>query len=257
MPEMSEYAPGTPSWVDLGTPDVDAATRFYGGLFGWEVQDQGPDAGGYRVCLLRGKAVAGMGPQQNPGPPWWTTYVTVADADATVATVKEAGGAVFMGPMDVLDVGRMAVFADTVGAVVAIWQPRAHLGAQLVNEPGTLCWNELATRDIDTAKAFYEKVFGWDGTTSPYDGSTYTEWHLGGRAIGGMIQMDDQWPAEIPSHWMVYFAVDDCDASAAKATELGGTVSVPPTDIPPGRFSVLNDPQGAVFSVISLSEPPA
>jgi predicted enzyme related to lactoylglutathione lyase len=143
-----------------------------------------------------------------------------------------------------------------VARVISVWQPQTHTGAQVVNEPGSLCWNELATRDIDAAKRFYEAVFGWQGETSAYGDTSYTEWKLGGRTVGGMIQMNEQWPAEIPSHWMVYFAVDDIDAAAGKAREFGGKAAVEPTDTPVGRFAVLNDPHGAVFSIIRLSAPP-
>jgi predicted enzyme related to lactoylglutathione lyase len=253
MAEPRDYAPGTPSWVDLGTPDLAAATRFYEGLFGWEVVDQGPDAGGYSMCMLRGLPVAGMGPQMNPGPPHWTTYVSVADADAAVAKVKEAGGTVFMNPMDVLDVGRMAIFADTEGAVCAVWQPRAHTGAGIVNEPGALCWNELASRNTAAAKQFYGTVFGWGANTSPGPPMEYTEWMLGDRNIGGMMEMGPQMPAEVPPHWLAYFAIEDCDASVARIQELGGAVFAGPMDIPAGRFAACADPQGAMFGIVALS----
>lgn len=258
--EMTRYEPGTPSWVDLGTPDPAGAAAFYGALFGWEVKDQGPDAGGYRMAFLRGKPVAGIGPQQQPDvPPWWTSYLTVSDADATAKVVREAGGQVFMEPTDVLTAGRMAVFADPTGAVFAVWQPGDHIGAGLVTEPGTLCWNELTTRQPDAAVAFYRAVFGWTADAQPMGPLTYTQWHRGGTVVGGMMPMEgDSWPAEIPSHWMVYFAVEDTDAAAAKVTELGGMVSVPPTDIPPGRLAVVNDPHGAVFSILTMKPlPPA
>lgn len=255
--EIESYEPGTPCWVDLGSPDPAAAADFYSGLFGWEVVDQGPDAGGYRMALLRGRPVAGLGPQQQPDiPPYWTTYISVSDADAVTKSVQAAGGQVFLEPMDVFEFGRMAVFADTTGAPFSVWQPGTHIGAELVNEPGALCWNELATRDRAAAKAFYPAVFGWspaDVSGGPMD---YTEWELGDRKIAGMLQMDDRWPADVPSHWMVYFAVEDTDAVAARAQELGATILVPPTDIPPGRFAVLNDPHGAAFSIITLNPMP-
>lgn len=251
---IDSHQPGTPSWVDLGSPDPEAAAAFYSGLFGWEVADQGPEAGGYGIALLDGRPVAGLGPQQQPDvPPYWTTYFSVSDADAVAKSVRDAGGQVFLEPMDVLDVGRMAVFADPSGAPFAVWQPRAHIGAGLVNEPGTMCWHELTTRDPATAKAFYSAVLGWSAVDTDVEGVNYTEWQLSGGPIAGMMPMDESWPAEIPAHWMVYFAVSDTEASAALAEELGGTVSVPPTDIPPGRFAVLNDPHGAVFSIITLA----
>lgn len=252
--QIDSYEPGTPSWVDLGSPDPDAAADFYSGLFGWTVAEPGADAGGYRMATLHDRPVAGLGPQQQPDiPPYWTTYVSVSDADAVTKGVRAAGGEVFLEPMDVFDFGRMAVFADSVGAPFAVWQPRAHIGAGLVNEPGTLCWNELTTRDPAAAKAFYPAVFGWSTTDQQMGPATYTEWKLGDRTVAGMMPMDDNWPSEVPSHWMAYFAVADTDASATRAQELGGTISVPPTDIPPGRFAVLNDPHGAVFSIITMS----
>jgi predicted enzyme related to lactoylglutathione lyase len=257
MPEISEYAPGTPSWVDLASPDPDASARFYGGLFGWSATDPGPveETGGYRMLQHDGRDVAGLGPTQAGGEPaMWTTYVSTDDADAVAAKVREAGGRVVMDALDVLGAGRMAVFADAGGAVISVWQPLSHHGAAVVNEPGSLCWNELATRDIDEAKRFYAAVFGWRGDTNAFGDSSYTEWKLDGRTIGGMIQMNDEWPAEVPAHWMVYFAVEDIDAATAKVEELGGRISVPPTDTPAGRFSVVNDPHGAVFSIIRLAE---
>src|SRR5947209_20301893 len=165
--ERNEYAPGTPSWIDLGSPDLDGSAAFYGGLFGWTCLEAGPpeETGGYRMFFYKDKPVAGLGPQQSPGPPYWTTYVSVASADDTVAKAKAAGGTVFVEPMDVLDVGRMAIFADPTGAVIAIWQPGTHVGSGWVNEANTLCWNELSTRDLPTATAFYEAVFGWKANT--------------------------------------------------------------------------------------------
>ena len=258
MAEKTSFAPGTPCWVDLMTTDLDAGVAFYQALFGWEAErmDQ-PEAGGYTMLKLGGKSVAGAGPQFQEGRPTvWSTYVSVTDADETAALAAKAGGTVMVEPMDVFDSGRMAVVADPAGAVIGVWQPRANIGAQLVDEPGTLCWSELATRDVDSAKTFYQQVFGWEGAAVEVGGMPYTEWKLGEATVGGMMQMNEMWPQDVPSHWMVYFAVSDADAAAAKAAELGGTVSVPPTDIPPGRFAVLGDPQGGTFSVIKLSETP-
>ncbi len=254
MAEMTAYTPGTPSWVDIGTPDIAAAVVFYSGLFGWTCVDQGEEAGHYTMCELRGKAVAALGPQQNPGPPMWTTYISVADADATAAAISAAGGTVVMPPMDVMDAGRMAVAMDPTGGFFSIWQPKEHIGAQIVNEPGTLCWNELTVRDAGPALDFYTKVFGYTVQTQT-EPMVYHELQIDGRTIGGCMVMDENWPADVPTHWMVYFATEDTDATAAKCVELGGTVQVPPTDIPPGRFAVLNDPQGGMFSVMTFSQP--
>ncbi|MGH3909876.1 MAG: VOC family protein [Pseudonocardiaceae bacterium] len=252
--QIDSYEPGTPSWVDLGSPDPAAAGAFYSGLFGWDLVDQGPDAGGYRMAFLHDQPIAGLGPQQRSDvPPYWTTYISVSDADAVSKSVRQAGGQVFMEPMDVFDLGRMAMFADADGAPFAVWQPRAHTGAGLVNESGAMCWNELATRDPAKAMTFYPTVLGWSATEREIGDVHYTEWQLGDRTVAGMLPMDDRWPADVPSHWMVYFAVDDTDNAVARAEELGGTVIVPPTDVPPGRFAVLRDPHGAVFSVIKMA----
>ncbi|WP_054811944.1 VOC family protein [Nocardia arizonensis] len=256
MPQKSSYEPGVPCWVDLGTTDMEAAKGFYGDLFGWQAQTSpDPQYGGYTMFTdAEGHEVAAAMPTMDPGqPPAWTTYVTVSDADAAAKNVQVAGGQLLVEPMDIPGQGRMAIFADPMGAVAGIWQPRGFPGAGLVNEPNTYCWSELACRDIDAAETFYREVFGWDGTTSEFGDSTYTEWKVDGRSIAGMVEMNDQWPAEVPPHWMVYFAVDDCDASARRTAQLGGSVSVPPTDIPIGRFAVLADPQGAHFSIIRLN----
>jgi predicted enzyme related to lactoylglutathione lyase len=259
MSERTSYTPGTPSWVDLGSPDPDAAVEFYGALFGWDVHEAGDpeQTGGYRMAYLRGKPVAGMMKLMQEGqPPAWTTYVSVEDADATAAKVKEAGGSVLFEPMDVLDVGRMAVFADPAGAVFAIWQPRAHPGAGLANEPGAISWNELNTRDPDAAKAFYGSVFGWDFEDNDMgEMGTYTSLKLGDGPVGGMLDMGARGvPEEVPAHWQVYFAVEDTDAAVDQAKQGGGSVMVEPIDIPAGRFSILTDPHGASFAVIALSD---
>lgn len=252
--EIDTYDPGMPSWVDLGSPDPAAAADFYSELFGWSVIDQGPEGGGYQMAYLRARPVAGLGRQQQTDiPPYWTSYVTVSDVDDTAKAVRDEGGQVYLEPTDVLDMGRMAMFADPSGAPFAVWAPRTHAGAGLVNEPGTLCWNELATRDPAGAKQFYPAVLGWSPKDHPSGELTYTEWMLGDRPVAGMMPMDESWPADLPPHWMVYFAVEDTDAAVAWAERLGATVLLPPTDIPPGRFSVLGDPQGAVFSVIAVT----
>jgi len=265
MPEMTSYTPGTPSWVDLGSPDIPGSIAFYKEVFGWEAADTGDEGGGYQMLMKDGKYVAGLGPAMNPGPPYWTTYVSVADVDDTVQRVEKEGGTVVMPPMDVLDAGRMAVASDPTGAFFSMWQPNMHIGAQLVNEHGTLCWNELSTRDTDKAAAFYTAVFGWEAKTSSTEGGegggdpgmAYTEFQVDGRSIAGMMAMMPDMPAEVPSHWLVYFAVDDCEAAVAKVTAAGGKVVTPPMDISSvGRFSVVQDPQGAVFAVIALATPP-
>jgi predicted enzyme related to lactoylglutathione lyase len=254
MPTVDLYDPGTPSWVDLASPDLPTSVAFYTSLFGWDAHDEGPESGNYHMMKLRGLPVAGAASIMMEGqPPAWTSYVSVEDADATIAKVKKAGGVVFVEPMDVLDVGRMAVFADPTGAAIAVWQPKAHKGAALVNEPGTLVWNELNTRDTAAAAAFYGDVFGWDASTAQMGEMEYTEWKLGGKTIGGMLSMPAQIPSEVPPFWLAYFGTADCDATVTAATGLGATVLAPPMDIPAGRFAVLSDPAGAAFGVIAMA----
>jgi predicted enzyme related to lactoylglutathione lyase len=257
--QVTEYVPGTPSWADVSSPDVERCAAFYGALFGWTAIDQGEEAGHYTMFEIDGKPVAACGPLMpgDPGPPSWTTYITVADVAATATAITENGGTVIVPPMDVMDAGRMAIATDPSGGFFSVWEPRAHIGAQLVNEANTMCWNELTVRNADNVLPFYSAVFGWTVVLQGGEGApfTYRELQVNGRSIGGCMEMDEKWPPEIPTHWMVYFAVDDVDATAARAAELGGMVSVEPTDIMPGRFAVLNDPAGAVFSVIKMNEP--
>lgn len=258
MSERTSYAPGTPSWVDLASPDPDAAAEFYGTLLGWEVHEAGDpeQTGGYRMAYLNEKPVAGlMRLMQDGQPPAWTTYVSVSDADVTATKARDGGGSVMVEPMDVLDVGRMAVLADPTGAVFAIWQPRAHTGAGLVNEPGTFAWNELNTRDPDAAKSFYGAVFGWDVVEHDMgEMGTYVEWKIDESPVGGMMDMRGRVPDEIPPHWLTYFAVSDTDATVEKIKELGGGVAFGPIDIMAGRFAVVHDPHGAHFAVIKMAE---
>jgi len=256
---MAGYAPGTPSWVELSSPDADASAAFYGELMGWDATEPGPaeETGGYRMFQQDGQSVGGlMGHMQEGQPTAWSTYVSVADAEETAEKVKAAGGTVMVDPMDVMDLGRMAFFIDPTGAVFGVWEPKSFAGAGLVNEPNSLCWNEVATRDAETNKAFYAAVFGWDAARPSFEGApdTYVIWELDGKSVGGMMQMTDEYfPPEVPSHWGVCFAVADCDATAAKARELGGTVTVEPIDSPIGRYAVIDDPQGGSFAVMQLA----
>ena len=253
MPEFTSYEAGTPSWVDHATKDAEASNAFYGALFGWEADDQGEEMGHYTLMRKDGKTVAGNMPAMGEGQPSvWMTYVSVNSADATVELAKKAGAMVFVEPMDVSDIGRMAVFADPAGAAIGVWQPKSFNGAELANEAGAFAWNELNTRDLPASKAFYTEVFGWEPNALDMGGMSYTEWKLGDNTVAGMMTMPDMVPAEVPSHWLVYFGVDDTDATVAKATELGASILVPPTDIPPGRFAVLSDPDGAGFAVIKM-----
>jgi len=259
MSEPSGYPHGTPSWCDLGTPDLPAALRFYTGLFGWDAGE--PEAGGYTMFSLAGRPVAAAAPQMQSQleqgvAPAWTTYVTVDDVDEVAGRVEGLGGTLLSPPFDVLDAGRMAVVTDPSGAPLALWQARGHPGAGVVNEPGSMCWNELTTREPDRAASFFEGLLGWEVDRKGEGPGDYREFRRAGESVsvaGCMSMVGPEWPDWLPSHWMVYFAVEDTDAAAGRAVELGGTVSVPPTDIEPGRFAVLGDPQGAVFSVLALA----
>lgn len=253
MPEFTSYAAGTPSWVDHSTKDLETSNTFYGKLFGWEPDDQGEEMGHYTLMRKGGKTVAGNMRLMGEGQPCaWVTYVSVDDADATIEKAKKAGATVFVEPMDVSDIGRMAVFADPTGAAIGIWQPKTFQGAELANEPGAFAWNELNTRDVAAAKTFYAEVFGWEPNDFDMEGMSYTELKIGEKQVAGMMTMPQMVPAEVPAHWLVYFGVEDTDASVSTATGLGATTVVPPTDIPPGRFAVLADPDGAVFAVIKM-----
>ncbi len=186
---MPDYAPGTPSWVELASPDTDASIRFYGELMGWSATEPGSEeTGGYRMFQQDGKNIGGlMRTMQEGQPTAWATYMSVADAEETAAKVKAAGGSVVVEPMDVMDIGRMAVFVDPTGAVFGVWQPKSFTGADIVNEPDSLCWNEVLTRDADAGKAFYSAVFGWQGRPPAFEGAPeiYTVWELDGKQVGG------------------------------------------------------------------------
>jgi predicted enzyme related to lactoylglutathione lyase len=185
----------------------------------------------------------------------WTCYLAVDDADAAAARIADGGGRAIAPPMDVMDLGRMGVFVDPTGAAFGIWQAGTFAGAGIVNEPGALIWNELLTRDVSAATDFYRAALGLTPKTSDGTEVPYTELQVDGATVAGMMEMSGlQWPAEIPPHWAVYFDVADCDASCARAQELGGAVAVPPTDIPIGRFAALTDPHGASFSIIQMNE---
>lgn len=248
------YAPGTPMWVDHTSPDVQASARFYADLFGWQAQDLGEEAGHYTMFSSNGKAVAATTPPMQPGtPPVWSTYIATDDAEGTAKKVAAAGGQTIVAPMQVMDAGSMAVFADPTGAVFCIWQSGNHKGSEVVNKPVSLSWNELHTRDLATAKDFYPKVFGWGVKSNPMpQGGEYVEWQIGGQPVGGATGMEGM-PAQVPPHWLVYFAVANTDETVKRAQELGGNVMAPPMVIPQGRFAVLTDPQGAAFAVIQLA----
>ena len=249
MPEVTKYETGNFCWPELATSDSDGAKRFYGGLFGWSAEDSpaGPDMI-YTMLRRNGKNVGALyriRAEQKGMPPNWAVYIATASVDETARKAAAAGAKTLMAPFDVMDVGRMAVLQDPQGAIFSIWQAKQHIGTEIVGEPGTPCWAELETSDTAAAEKFYTAVFPWKGKK----GGDYTEWQLGGKSIGGMMKIPKEW-GPVPPHWLVYFMVEDADRSVEKAKQLGGSVIVPPTDIPnTGRFSVLKDPQGAVFAV--------
>jgi len=259
MSERSSYTAGTPCWVDLATPDIEAAARFYGDVLGWEVPERPNSAemGGYRRALKNGKDVAGMMPLMQEGqPPAWSTYISVEDADETARAVAGAGGSVVAEPMDVMDLGRMAVFTDPTGAFFGIWQPGTFAGAELVNEYGCFGWNELGTRDVEAAKRFYGSVFGWTTEERPMEqmGGNYYIWKRGEDSVGGMFDISSVLPDEIPAHWLTYFTVEDLDAAIGQIDGGGGRVNNGPMEIEVGRFAVVSDPAGAVFAILQPSE---
>jgi predicted enzyme related to lactoylglutathione lyase len=252
MSERDTYEPGVPSWVDTLQPDPQAAMSFYGSLFGWDFE--GSDD--YFVARLRGRDVAGLGPTPPGTPPGWNTYVTVASADDAAAKAQSAGGAVLVEPRDVDPAGRFAILADPTGASFGVWEPRDRQGAQLVNEPGAWAMSELLTPDPEAASSFYGELFGW--TTEAF--GPITMFRLPGY-VGGEPQQPvsrevvaAMAPAEpgAQPHWQPGFWIDDADAAASKIAELGGSVLSPPTDQPPGRGTVLADPNGVAFSVSSI-----
>jgi predicted enzyme related to lactoylglutathione lyase len=255
--EFSSHAPGTFSWPELATTDQKTGVAFYRDLFGWAVNEQqmGPDEV-YTMFQMRGQPLAAaytMRPEerQHGAPPHWNSYVTVASADDATKRAKELGGNVLAPPFDVMDVGRMAVLQDPTGAVFQVWEPKKHIGAHILNEPGALCWTELTTTDTKAAETFYTQLFGWTPKHSaPAAGMEYTEFSVAGTPSIGMMAKPPDMPVHIPSYWMPYFQVTSTDESASKGKELGGTVMVGPHDIPgTGRFAILTDPQGAMFAV--------
>lgn len=258
MPEMTDYPPGSPSWADLLSHDGQAAKDFYTGLFGWECQDHPAGPGmTYTMYTHNGKAVcasAEAAPMQQDLPAHWSVYTTVDDLEAAVERARAAGGSVVFEPCDVMDVGRMAIIQDQEGAFLRLWYPLKHAGAEVLGEPGALTWFELATTDVDSAKAFYSAVLGVETVPDPDTPFEYTLVKVAGNPAAGILKIGEDW-GPVPPNWGVYFGVNDVDATVAKAQELGGKICVEPRDIVDfARFSVLFDPEGAVFSVIHLNQ---
>ncbi len=247
MGERERYDPGTFSWAELSTSDVEAAKGFYTGLFGWETEDQPlPDGGSYTIARVGGRDVAGLTPAPPGQPPAWNSYVTVEDAGAAAARAAELGGNVIVEPFDVMEEGRMAVLQDPTGAFFCVWQPGNTIGAGLVNGHGLLSLNQLNTNDSERAIEFYSGLFGWSFDKQPDTEIPYWGVSVGGRLGAGMMLLPADAPA--PPHWLVYFGIDDIDAAAAKIGESGGALLVPKTAVPGGEIVVAQDPQGAVFA---------
>jgi uncharacterized protein len=249
MGERDRHEQGTFSWTDLSTPDAQASKEFYGGLLGWDFKDDPIPGGGVYVMARLGDRAAAAMFETTERHPAWASYVTVDDADAITARARELDANVLAEPFDVMDVGRMATLQDPTGAVFCVWQPRRSIGAQVVNGPGALSLNQLNTSDPEAAQSFYRDLFGWrieqvSETETPYWGV-----YRGERVNGGMMALPPGAPA--PSHWLVYFGIDDVDDAADRIGSAGGTVMVPPQDVPGGRIVVAQDPQGAVFALFA------
>ena len=258
MPKIESYTQGTPSYVELMTPDQQAAKAFYGSLFGWKIEEVPLDDQGnvYLAAEKEGDSVAGIAgqmPELAGHPAFWGVYLAVDDVDATAAKVAGAGGKVEAGPFDVMELGRMASIQDPTGARVNLWQARQTIGTTRANEPGTPQWNELVSPDLPTATKFYADVLGVEWESMPMEGGDYLCLVSGGRQVGGAMvpQMEG-----IPPHWNVYFGTDDTDAGVARAVELGANVVAPAFDVPGvGRMAVLADPQGAMFNLFQPVPP--
>jgi predicted enzyme related to lactoylglutathione lyase len=250
--KISAWPAATPMWVDLGVDDLDAAKAFYADLFGWTFASGGPESGGYVLAELRGRAVAGIGPQQDKdAPASWTTYLASDDVDQTAGRIVGSGGQLIAPPFDVMDSGRMALASDSLGSVFGIWQAGNHIGAERVNEHGALCWNELHTREYALARSFYADVFGYSYQDIDQDGFIYATAKRAsdGREVGG-IHLDTEMAEGGPNHWLAWFASDHVDRTAATAVELGSSALVPVMDSPMGRMAILQAPQGEIFGII-------
>lgn len=258
MPRMSirsaRWPSGVPCWADVMAPDVEAAGRFYAAVLGWTVPQPDQQWGGYVVANVDGAAAAGIGPMQAGAPPAWTLYFATDDADGHTATTRAAGGKVLADPMDVADLGRMAILSDPTGAVFGLWQAGTMIGAELVNEPGGLVWEDLRSSEPAKAQEFYRELFGFRLDPMEMAGPDYSTFALPGEeaplgGMGGMMGM----PEGTPSHWLVYFAVTDTDTAVAAAEASGGTVVAPAIDTEYGRMAGLADPYGAVFMVMGTT----
>lgn len=257
MTQRNGYPDGAPCWADLNTPDLPGAKRFYGGLLGWTFDEGVAKFGYYTMARVHGGTVAAIAPKQ-PGmdmPSVWSVYLKSADLDETAKRITAAGGKLMVEPMDIPGSGRMLFGFDPTGAAFGVWQPGNHRGAERFDEPGAMCWHEINTRDGARADGFYGALFSYEqqqiGDGAKFD---YTMWSIDGHPVAGRLQMTEEWQG-IPPHWTTYFVVENCDDSVKKVAELGGKLCQGPFDSPHGRIAVINDPWGAVFSIIQ--RPPA
>ena len=262
MPHVNSHPHGDFAWYDLFTKDIAASKSFYAGLSGWTAQDQPNENEGsepYSMFLHDGRPIGGVGQMnaemlEGGAPQSWNVYVTVNELEPVLARVEEHGGKVIFPAMDVLDVGRLAYFTDPEGAILALWQPKKNIGAGVVDEPGTVCWVELASRDIKAACDFYANVFGWTNSEPPHEvPSGYRMLKNGEKDIGGTLQMTEEW-GEMPAHWSVYFEVEDMPMVASRVTELGGELKFGPFDSPVGQIAVCADDGGAHFYMMELTD---
>jgi uncharacterized protein len=256
MADVPTMTANRPIWIDLSSSDPAGSRAFYEKVFGWSIEiSDDPQYGGYGIARLRDKDVAGIGGTMSPDQPTaWSVYLGSPDAAALGARVQAAGGRVIAPAFQVGDAGRIAVFQDPTGAFVSAWQPDTMSGFTATG-PGTYQWAELSSRGIEAAIPFYESAFGWTHHTMPYPGTTggYTQFFANGAAIAGGVEMSPMVPAQVPSYWMVYFAVEDVDATFARVLAADGREMLPPTDFPGGRFAIVADPQGATFAFRSVA----
>ncbi|GAB0104920.1 VOC family protein [Nocardia sp. JMUB6875] len=256
MPTTDKPWPqGTPCWVDCSVDDPAAARDFYSRLLGWDVLDSPPESGGYMIAMLDGHPAAGIGPKMGDVamPSVWTTYFAADNADAVAGAVQAAGGAVFMPPFDVMDVGRMFVAADPAGAVFGVWEAKAHTGAGIYNEPGAYCWNDLHTNGYVPSQEFYKQVFGWSYDEIGNEQMIYSTFNdPQGRPMGGMADTTGQ-PGGDANYWLTWFQVAGTDAALEQAKELGATVLMGPDDSPFGRMGIVSGPQGEIFGLIDTT----
>ncbi|AZM56799.1 hydroxylase [Streptomyces sp. WAC 01529] len=256
----TRFVPGAPVWVDMCAPDLDGVSAFYRELFGWELQQGGPDLGGYSQFQISGRTAAGaMAMPAEEAPPAWTLYFRAADVDATVKSVEQAGGGTLFEPVDVRDLGRMAGLTDSAGVPFSVWQQGELKGLDVLNEPGGLVWTELYTPDVSAATSFYGSVFGWQTTDMTFPGGSYTMVSPAEGTeedmFGGIAPLESD-PAEQGAYWLPYFQVDDCDATVAKAERSGGAVRMETVEMAGvGRFAKLADPAGARFAVLQPAPP--